>query len=524
MSRPGFRTLTVGQRLSVLILLALLGLVATAAVSLRQIENVYNAANYAQLNTVPSVTTLDDAQAAFNAIQGRLYQYLVDPEPLDRARLLKEVEAQHARLNRYLKNYADAYITDETDAAMLADDQSRIVAFDEVARRLLKVADEDRSENKLPQAMLEFRAAIDAVQVTFGRHRSYNVALGEAGALSARAIISDALETVTLLAGGVLLILLGAGWLLGRTLLRQMGGEPGDVVTVMQRLADGDLVQKVRVKTRYRDSMMHAIQKMMDRLCLVVSEVRGNAEGLVSTAEEVSATAQSLSRASTEQASGVEQTSTALELIHKSILSTAQNARLTDQIASAAAVEARACADTVKQMVDAIQQIAGKIAVIDDIAYQTNLLALNATIEAAHAGEHGSGFAVVAAEVRRLAERSQWAAQEIDELARSNVTLACAAERQLNDMVPTIARTSALVQDIVQSSENQSAGVSQISQAASQLAQVIQQNSLSSEELAVTSEELNRRAVQLQTTVSFFRCQPARGRPASLTREAATMV
>jgi len=511
MSRPGLRTLTVGQRLSVLILLALLGLVATAAVSLRQIENVYQAASYAQVNTVPSVTTLDDAQAAFNAIQGRIYQYLFNHDPHDRARLLQEMEVQRGRLNRHLKLYADAYITDETDGAMLADVQARIVAFEEVVRRLLAAADADRIEDSLPQAILEFRAGVDGVQTTFARHRSYNIALGDASALSAREIIRDALENVLQVAGGVLLLMLLAGWLLTRTLLRQMGGEPGDVVTVMQRLSDGDLVQKVSLKSRYSDSMMHAIQKTMTRLAQVVTEVRDNAEGLVSTAEEVSATAQSLSRASSEQAAGVEQTSEALARIHASILSTAQNARLTDQIAAAAALEARQCAETVRQMVAAIQQIAGKIEVIDDIAYQTNLLALNATIEAAHAGEHGSGFAVVAAEVRRLAERSQSAAQEIDEVARENVALACAAERQLDDMVPTIARTSALVQDIVQTANQQSDAVSQISAAASELAQVIQQNSLSSEELAVTSEELNRRAIHLQSTVGFFQCQLVRG-------------
>ncbi|WP_443114908.1 methyl-accepting chemotaxis protein [Herbaspirillum seropedicae] len=516
MSRPGLRTLSVGQRLSVLILLALLGLVATAAVSLRQIENVYTAANYAQVNTVPSVTTLDDAQAAFNAIQGRIYQYLVNPDPRDRSRLIKEMDVQRARMQRHLLTYANAYITDETDGAMLADDRAHIAAFEEVVRRLLAVAEEDRVEDSLGLSVLEFRAAIDTVQASFARHRSYNVALGDASALTAREIINHALETVALVAGGVLLILLGTGWLLTRTLLRQMGGEPGDVVTVMQRLCDGDLVQTITLKPGCRDSMMHAIQKMMTRLAQVVGEVRGNADGLVSTAEEVSATAQSLSRASTEQANGVEQTSEALAQIHALLQSTAQNARLTDQIAAAAALEARQCAETVKQMVAAIQQIAGKIAVIDDIAYQTNLLALNATIEAAHAGEHGSGFAVVAAEVRRLAERSQSAAQEIDEVARANVTLACAAERQLSDMVPTITRTSVLVQDIVHSSEQQSTAVSQISTAASQLAQVIQQNSLSSEELAVTSEELNRRALLLQTAVGFFQCQLARGMQARL--------
>ncbi|MGS0014434.1 hypothetical protein ACUOIJ_24450, partial [Escherichia coli] len=86
----------------------------------------------------------------------------------------------------------------------------------------------------------------------------------------------------------------------------------------------------------------------------------------------------------------------------------------------------------------------------------------------------------------------------------------------LGDMVPTIARTSALVQEIVQSSEQQSAAVSQISAAASQLAQVVQQNSISSEELAVTSEDLSRRATTLRSSVGFFQCQLARGMQASL--------
>ena len=85
MSRPGFRLLTVGQRLFVLILLASMGLVATAIVSLRQIGNVYEAASYAQVNTVPSVTTLDDAQAAFNAMRERVYFYLINLDPADRA-------------------------------------------------------------------------------------------------------------------------------------------------------------------------------------------------------------------------------------------------------------------------------------------------------------------------------------------------------------------------------------------------------------------------------------------------------
>lgn len=516
MSRPGFRSLTVGRRLFVLILLAAMGLVATAAVSLRQIEKVYEAANYAQVNTVPSVTTLDDAQAAFNGIRERVYFYLINLDPADRARMVQEMDQLRVRMNGHLKLYDDTYLSDETDGAMLAEVRDRIASFEDVRNRLLLESGRSLIHDSHTPLGLEFRAAIESVQASFARHRSYNVALGEAGAMTARDIISHALESVALVAGVVLLVLVAAGWLLTRTLLNQMGGEPGDVVTVMKRLCDGDLLQQVRLKPGCRDSMMHAIRTMVERLGRVVTEVRGNAEGMADTAAEVSATAQLLAAAATEQASGVEQTSTALVQMHDAILSTADNARLTGQIASAAAGQAHQCADTVGKMVAAIQLIAGKIAIIDDIAYQTNLLALNAAIEAAHAGPLGAGFAVVAGEVRRLAERSQAAAEEIDQVAREHTMLASRVEQQLCDMVPGIARTSALVQDIVQSSEQQSAAVSQISAAASQLAHVVQQNSISSEELAATSEELNRRAMTLRTSVGFFQCQLARGMRASL--------
>jgi methyl-accepting chemotaxis protein len=187
-----------------------------------------------------------------------------------------------------------------------------------------------------------------------------------------------------------------------------------------------------------------------------------------------------------------------------SINQNTENAKVTDGMATHASSEAVQGGAAVKQTVSAMKTIAGKIGIIDDIAYQTNLLALNAAIEAARAGEHGKGFAVVAAEVRKLAERSQIAAQEIGELAESSVEMAESAGKLLDTIVPSIKKTSDLVQEIASASEEQSAGAGQINTAMDQLNQITQQNASSSEELAATSEEMSGQAAQLQELMAFF--------------------
>jgi len=174
-------------------------------------------------------------------------------------------------------------------------------------------------------------------------------------------------------------------------------------------------------------------------------------------------------------------------------------------MATKAAKEADEGGEAVKETVTAMKQIARKIVIIDDIAYQTNLLALNAAIEAARAGEHGKGFAVVAAEVRKLAERSQVAAQEISTVASGSVELAEKAGALLAQIVPSIRKTSDLVQEISAASQEQSAGVGQINSAVAQLSQTTQQNASASEELAATAEEMSSQAEQLQQSMSFFK-------------------
>lgn len=319
---------------------------------------------------------------------------------------------------------------------------------------------------------------------------------------------SAALKSLSLgiaLTLSLLLISFVISFLLIRDLMKQLGGEPQHIATIVERVAQGDLTVEFDQTQKNPTGIYAAMKQMVEQLRKVVGDVMATSDNVASGSQQLSATAQQMSEGATQQAASAEEISASMEEMAASIRHNTDNAVQTEKIAVKSAADAKSGGAAVKDTVLAMKEIATKITIIDEIARQTNLLALNAAIEAARAGEHGKGFAVVASEVRKLAERSQTAAGEISQRSISSVSIAEQAGEMLETMLPDIQQTAQLVQEISCASREQDTGAEQVNKAIQQLDAVIQQNASASEQMASTSEELSGQAELLQRSISFFR-------------------
>lgn len=496
------KSLTVAQKFILLVLSAVIGIAVLAGVARVQMNRVYDGANFANVNVVPSILLIAEAADASANIRVRTWRRIADNNAAHNIENDKVAAASLVKVEDALKKL-EAFMIDEKDRAMLAADRSALNDFMNVRIMALKLQDEGKQAAAVDYLNAN-QPTISKVIAVFNEHRQYNMEIGKRAADDAAAT-QQAANNISLAVSIATLTVIGLiGWTIARSLIKQLGGEPAYAADVVSRVAQGDLTVKVEVKPGDSTSMLAAIKGMTERLSQIIGDVRSSSNALSAAAEQVSATAQSISQGAAEQASSVEETSATIEQAASSVQQNAENAQVTEGLSSKAAKEAVEGGQAVKDTVVAMKTIADKISIVDDIAYQTNLLALNAAIEAARAGEHGKGFAVVADEVRKLAERSQEAAQEIGEVAKNSVRLAERAGQLLDTIVPSIAKTSDLVQEIASASNEQATGINQINTAVTQLSQLTQENSSSSEELAATAEEMSGQAEQLQELMNFF--------------------
>lgn len=349
-----------------------------------------------------------------------------------------------------------------------------------------------------------------------------------------------------LILSATLAVLLGilAAWLINRQIILPLRTTLADV----ERIASGDLTATAPVTRRDELGVLQqGIQQMGVTLRELIGGIRDGVSQISSAAEELSAVTMQTSSGVNSQKEETDQVAAAMHEMSATVHEVARNAEQAAQAATEADVEARDGDRVVTEVVMQIERMANEVVrsseamtelqsdsdkigsvmgVIRAVAEQTNLLALNAAIEAARAGEAGRGFAVVADEVRGLAQRTQKSTEEIEQLVSalhggtqqvaaimqssrsltdSSVELARRAGTSLASITRTVSNIQAMNQQIATAAEEQSAVAEEISRSVVNVRDVAEQTAAASEETAASSVELARLGTQLQTMVSRFR-------------------
>ncbi|HMK48803.1 MAG TPA: methyl-accepting chemotaxis protein, partial [Thermodesulfovibrionales bacterium] len=437
-------------------------------------------------------------------------------------------------------------------ATYLVDDEKKLV---EEAKPLMKKADESVARLKSILASgdknmiadytaRELYPALDPVSGIFSR--LVDVQLRVAREEYDKAHSSYRKDIVLTLA--ILIIGLAMTCLIAYATIRNITKSLNDAILITNKVAEGDLTVSLASKsTNEIGRLTMAVKMMVDKLKDVVANVKVTSDSLASASQELSASSEQMSRGVTEQAGRASQIATASNEMSQTIVDVAKNSSsiassATDtmktadngrEIVSKSVDEVRAIAYTVNESAklisslgDRSKQIGEIVSVIKDIADQTNLLALNAAIEAARAGEQGRGFAVVADEVRKLAERTAKATSEISGMigsiqeemdkavesmedgtnrVESGVQFTTQAGDALQNIVHSVTDLQAMVQQIATATEEMSTASEQISGDIETIANVSKETSISSDQVSQASSDLARLAGNLQSVIGMFK-------------------